>query len=67
MRIDGISEDRPAQKAKLQKGDIVIKMGDSLMTDMMSYMRVLSTFDTGDKTKVIVKRGDEEVEADIEF
>lgn len=67
MRIDGISEDRPAQKAKLQKGDIVIKMGDSLVTDMMSYMRVLSTFDTGDKTKVIVKRGDEEVEADIEF
>ena len=67
MRIDGISEDRPAQKAKLQKGDIVIKMGDSLVTDMMSYMRVLSTFDTGDKTKVIVKRGDEVVEADIEF
>jgi hypothetical protein len=34
---------------------------------MMSYMRVLSTFDTGDKTKVTVKRGDDEVEADIEF
>ena len=67
MRIDGISEDKPAQKANLQKGDIVIKLGDSLVTDMMSYMRVLATFDTGDKTKVIVKRGDEDVEADIEF
>jgi hypothetical protein len=44
-----------------------VKLGDSLVTDLMSYMRVLSTFDTGDKTKVIVKRGDAEVEKDIEF
>jgi Zn-dependent M28 family amino/carboxypeptidase len=67
MRIDGISEDKPAQKANLQRGDIVIKLGDSLVTDMKSYMRALSTFDTGDKTRVTVKRGDAEVEADIEF
>ncbi|WP_033959471.1 M28 family peptidase [Psychroserpens jangbogonensis] len=67
MRIDGISEDKPAEKAGLQKGDIVVKLGDSLVTDMMSYMRALSTFDNGDKTKVTVKRGDGEVEADIEF
>lgn len=67
MRIDGISEDKPAQKANLQKGDIVIKLGDNVVTDMMSYMLALSTFDTGDKTTVVVKRGDDEVEADIEF
>ncbi|WP_431132976.1 M28 family peptidase [Psychroserpens mesophilus] len=67
MRIDGVSEDKPAQKAGLQKGDIVVKLGDSLVTDMMSYMRALSTFDTGDKTKVTVKRGDDEVETEIEF
>lgn len=67
MRIDGVSEDKPAQKAGLQKGDIVVKLGDSLVTDMMSYMRALATYDTGDKTKVVVKRGDEEVEAEIEF
>ncbi|MBR9844640.1 MAG: M28 family peptidase [Algicola sp.] len=67
MRIDGVSEDKPAEKAGLQKGDIVVKLGDSLVTDMMSYMRALSSFDTGDKTKVTVKRGEDEVEADIEF
>ena len=67
MRIDGISEDRAAEKAGLQKGDIVVKLGDSLVTDLMSYMRALSVFDTGDKAKVTVKRGDAEVEADIEF
>jgi hypothetical protein len=34
---------------------------------MMSYMRALSAFDAGDKTKVTVKRGDDEVETEIEF
>ena len=67
MRIDGISEDKPAQKAGLQKGDIVIKLGDSLVDDMKAYMRALSTYEKGNRTKVVVKRGEEEVEADIEF
>jgi len=67
MRIDGISEDKPAQKAGLQKGDIVIKLGDSTVTNMMSYMRALSIFDKGSKTKVVVKRGEEKVEKEINF
>ena len=67
MRIDGISEDKPAQKAGLQKGDIVIKLGDSLVTNMMSYMRALSVFEKGDKSKVIVKRGEKKVEKGIQF
>ena len=67
MRIDGITQEKAAYHAGLQKGDIVIKLGDSLVTDMKSYMRALSAFDKGDKTKVTVKRGEEEVEADVEF
>ena len=67
MRIDGISEDKPAQKAGLKKGDIVIKLGDSTVVDMMSYMRALSAFKKGDKSKVVVKRGKNEVEKEINF
>ena len=67
MRIDGISEDKPAQKAGLKKGDIVIKLGDSTVTNMMSYMRALSVFEKGNSTKVIVKRGKTEVEKTINF
>jgi arginine utilization protein RocB len=67
MRIDGISEDKPAQKAGLQKGDIVIQLGDSTVIDMMSYMRALSVFKEGDKSKVVVKRGTDEVEKEINF
>jgi hypothetical protein len=67
MRIDGISEEKPAQKAGLMKGDIVVKLGDSTIVDMMSYMRTLSTFDNGEKTKVVVDRGGAMVEKEIEF
>lgn len=67
MRIDGISEDKPAQKAGLQKGDIVVKLGDSAVFDMMSYMKVLATFKAGDKTNVTVDRQGKMVDAVIQF
>ena len=67
MRIDGVSEGRPAETSGLLKGDVVIQLGDSIVTDMMSYMRALSVFDKGDKTTVRVKRGNKEVRSNIEF
>jgi len=67
MRIDGISEGKPAQKAGLQVGDIVIKMGDTEVKDMMSYMKALSSFKKGDTTTVVVLRKKEKIEVGIEF
>ncbi len=67
LRIDGISEDKPAQKAGLQKGDIVVQLGDSTIVDMMSYMRALSVFEEGNITKVIVDRNGKLIEAEIKF
>lgn len=67
MRIDGVSEDKPAQKAGLQKGDIVVQMGDSTVTDMMSYMRALSVFEKGNSTTVVVDRKGERISVEITF
>ncbi|MDG2193709.1 MAG: M28 family peptidase [Polaribacter sp.] len=67
MRIDGVSEDKPAIKAGLQKGDIVIQLGDKKITDMMSYMKALSVFKAGDTTTVLVNRKGKEVKAKIQF
>ncbi|MFD2567269.1 M28 family peptidase [Pseudotenacibaculum haliotis] len=67
MRIDGVSEGKPAQKAGLKKGDVVIQLGDSTITNMMSYMRALSIFDKGDKAKVVVNREGKKVNAEIQF
>jgi len=67
MRIDGVTEGRPASKAGLQKGDVVIQLGDSTVTDMMSYMRALSAFEEGDSTTVKVKRNSETISAVLGF
>lgn len=67
LRIDGVSEGKAAQNAKLQRGDVVIKMGDSTVTDMMSYMRVLSAFDQGDTTTIVIQREGVEIEKEVTF
>ena len=67
MLIADVSEDKPAEKAGLLKGDLVIQLGDSAVTDMMSYMKALSAFESGDKTVVVVKREGEELEFEVEF
>lgn len=67
MRIDGTREDTPAIRAGLQKGDVVIKLGEHDITDMTTYMKALSTFENGDTTKIIVIRNDQQVEAEITF
>ncbi|WP_339757290.1 M28 family peptidase [Algoriphagus aquimarinus] len=65
MRIDGVSEDKPAQAAGLLKGDVVIQMGDSTIVDMMSYMRALSAFQKGDEVLLGYERGGEKKEVKV--
>jgi Zn-dependent M28 family amino/carboxypeptidase len=67
MRIDGTREETPAFNAGLQKGDIVVKLGDSTITDMMSYMRALSVFEKGDEAAITVKRGDQTIDTKVNF
>ena len=67
MRIDGVSEEKPAQRAGLQKGDIVIKLGNYEVINMMTYMKALAIFKEGDKTKVVVQRKNEKVTTEIQF
>ena len=67
MRIDGISEEKPAQKAGLQKGDVVVKLGEHETVDMMGYMKALSKFDVGQTTKVTIERGGKALEFDVTF
>lgn len=67
MRIDGTREDTPAHNAGIQKGDVVVKLGDSTVTDMMSYMRALSVFDKGDEADITIIRGEEKIETKAKF
>jgi len=67
MLISGVREGRPAANAGILDGDIVIKMGEHDVPDMMGYMAALGQFKKGDKAKVVVLRDGEEVEVEVVF
>lgn len=67
MRIDGVTEGKPASRAGVEKGDVVIKLGDMPVKSVQDYMKALSNFKKGDATKVEVLRGKEVKVLDVEF
>jgi hypothetical protein len=67
LRADGVSEGKPAQKAGLKAGDIILQIGDFKVTSMESYMQTLGKFKKGDKVKVIYLRGKDTLSTNVEF
>ena len=67
MRIDGVIDDRPASKAGLENGDIIIQMGDMEIKDIYDYMEGLSTFEKGQRTFITIKRGEDVMKKEVIF
>lgn len=67
VKVDGVTDGRPAQKVGIKAGDVVIQLGDNKISSVESYMQALGKFKKGDATKVKVRRGNEELEFDINF
>ncbi|MCB0517945.1 MAG: M20/M25/M40 family metallo-hydrolase [Lewinellaceae bacterium] len=67
MRIDAVLDDRPAKKAGLEGGDVIIQIGDKEVKNIYDYMDGLALYKKGDKTKVKVKRKNKTIEKEVEF
>ena len=67
VRVDGVSDNRPAKKAGIVAGDIVKQLGEHKTPSVESYMQALSKFKKGDKTTAIVLRGEKELSFEILF
>ena len=65
--IDGISDNKPAQKAGLKTGDIIYQLGEWKVSDVQSYMQVLNKFNKGETTKVKIKRDLQVLEVEVTF
>lgn len=58
--VESVEANSPAQKAGLQKGDIIIKIGD-VSVENSSYLKYeLYKYNVGDKVKITYKRNKEE-------
>ena len=67
VRVDGVSEGKPAQAAGLQAGDIILQMGDYNTSSLENYMQALSKFKKGDSATVRIKRGNETIDKQVRF
>jgi S1-C subfamily serine protease len=67
IRVDGVSNERPAQKAGIKAGDIIVQLGEHPINSMESYMQALGKFKKGESAKVKFKRGNESMETMVQF
>ncbi|RKX22125.1 MAG: hypothetical protein DRP35_02725 [Candidatus Zixiibacteriota bacterium] len=67
IKIDGVSPEKPGEKAGMLKGDIIIKMGTKDIGDIYDYMSMLGKFSKGDTTQVVIQRGDSTLTLEVIF
>ena len=67
VKADGVTDGKPASKAGIIAGDVIIKLGDIEIDNMQSYMKALSNFNKGESTKVVIMRNKERLEKFITF
>jgi len=67
VRADGIIDGKVAQQAGMHSGDVIVKLGENSVSDLSSYMNVLSKYKKGDSTTVTIMRGKDELTFNIIF
>jgi membrane-associated protease RseP (regulator of RpoE activity) len=67
VRVAKVSKDSPAQRAGLQKGDRIMKLGDTDIDDLGDLRSALEGFKDGDETTVVVRRKKKTTEMTIRF
>jgi len=65
VKASEVAVDSPAAKAGIQKGDIIIKLGDHPVRNLRGYSEALEKYNPGDTTTIVYKRGDEEIVSEI--
>jgi len=67
VKIAALSDDSPAAKAGMQKGDIIIQLGEDKITNLREYSNVLKKFKVGDKADLTYLRDGKEYKTQIEL
>jgi hypothetical protein len=65
--VDGVTDGRPAQKAGVLAGDVIVQMGDMPIKDIQNYMEALGKFEKGQTIPVKLKRKGEELTVNVTF
>lgn len=61
LKVDAVKPGGSADKAGIQKGDIIIRFGNRTIKNIYDYTYALGDYKPGDKAEIIIKRGDKEI------
>ncbi|MGZ4047982.1 MAG: M20/M25/M40 family metallo-hydrolase [Bacteroidia bacterium] len=67
MRVDGVTDGKPAFKAGIKTGDVVLQIGEKKVGNLNEYMKALGTMKKGDTVEVIVLRDGKEIKINVTF
>jgi hypothetical protein len=56
LRLTGVREGSPAERAGLRAGDVVVAFGDAEVTDIYTYTYALREYEAGDVVRIVVER-----------
>ncbi|GCD80040.1 M28 family peptidase [Schleiferia thermophila] len=67
LEVEGVTKGKPAEKAGITKGDIIVKIGERQIRNIRDYMEALSLYDKGDSTPVQIIRSGKQLEVTVHF
>ena len=67
LRLDGVTDGKPAQKAGLKQGDIIVMMNEFPIINIQDYMKSLSKFQKGQTIQVKLKRENQDLVLPVTF
>ena len=67
VKVGRISADSPAEKAGLQKGDIIVKLGEYNVKNLTEYSNALKTYNPGDEVALTYIRDGKEFSTKIKL
>jgi photosystem II stability/assembly factor-like uncharacterized protein len=67
VRLTIVQEGGPAERAGLEAGDVIVKVGDKPIPNFEELIELMREHRVGDRVHVKVLRGDREKEADLTF
>ncbi|MCH8027321.1 MAG: M20/M25/M40 family metallo-hydrolase [candidate division Zixibacteria bacterium] len=67
LRVDGVTPERPGDRAGLLSGDIIIGLGGNPIGDIYDYMNCLGKFRKHDTTYVVVERANDTLKLEVIF
>lgn len=65
--VEGVSSGKPAEKAGILAGDIILQLGDNKTGTVQDYMKALGTFDKGQRVNATIIRANKEIIITVNF